>query len=76
MSISLTALRQQLFNIVDQVIATGIPVEISRKGYTVKIILDDQKSKLANLTPHDCIVGNPDELINLPVHEWDQGNEL
>ena len=76
MSISLTALRQQLFNIVDQVIETGIPVEINRKGYTVKIVLDDQKSKLANLSPHDCIMGDPDELIDLPVHQWNRGDEL
>jgi hypothetical protein len=31
--ISLTALRSQLFKIVDRVIETGMPVEIERKGH-------------------------------------------
>ncbi len=34
MSMSLTVLMQQLFKVVDQVIATGIPVEINRTGRT------------------------------------------
>jgi hypothetical protein len=43
MSISLTALRQQLFKVVDQVIATAISIEINRMGHIVKIILVDKK---------------------------------
>ena len=70
MSMSLTALRQQLFKVVDQVIATGVPAEINRKGNIVKIVLDKKKSKLENLIPHDCIVGDPEELVNLSLHEW------
>lgn len=70
MAMSLTALRQQLFKAVDQVIETGIPLEIERNGHQVKIILEEKKSKLANLKQHDCIVGDPDELIELDVAEW------
>jgi prevent-host-death family protein len=73
---SLTALRQKLFKVVDEVILTGIPVEISRKGHIVKIVLDDKKSKLANLAPHDCIVGDPDDLVDISLHEWDRGDYL
>ena len=76
MSMSLTALRQQLFNVVDQVIATGIPIEIKRNGHIVKIILADKKSKLGNLVKHDCIVGDPEELINLSLQEWDEEKNL
>ncbi len=72
MPMSLTALRQQLFNVVDQVIATGIPMEIKRNGHIVKIILDDKKSKLENLVKHDCIVGDPEELVDLSPQEWDE----
>jgi len=35
--ISLTALRNQLFKIVDRVIETGMPVEIERKGHKLII---------------------------------------
>ncbi len=76
MSMSLTALRQQLFKVVDQVIATGVPAEINRKGYIVKIVLDTKKSKLENLVSHDCIVGDPEELVNLSLHEWDEEKNL
>jgi PHD/YefM family antitoxin component YafN of YafNO toxin-antitoxin module len=43
--ISLTALRSQLFKIVDRVIETGIPVEIESKGHKIKIVLEEKKSK-------------------------------
>lgn len=76
MPMSLTALRQELFKVVDQLILTGTPVEINRKGHIVKIILDDEKSKLANLTPHDCVIGDPEELVDISLHEWDHGEHL
>jgi predicted pyridoxine 5'-phosphate oxidase superfamily flavin-nucleotide-binding protein len=73
---SLTALRQQLFKVVDQVIATGVPAEINRKGHLVKIVLNTKKSKLDNLVPHDCIVGDPEELVNLSLNEWNEEKNL
>jgi len=76
MSMSLTALRQQLFKVVDQVIATGIPVEIKRNGHIVKIVLEDKKSKLDNLVHHDCIVGDPEELIDLHLKQWNEDSQL
>ncbi len=76
MSMSLTALRQQLFKVVDQIIATGIPKEINRNGHILKIILDDKKSKLANLTKHDCIIGDPDELVDLSLQQWNEEDKL
>ena len=67
--ISLTSLRKNLFKIVDGVIKTGNPVEIERNGHRLKIVLDEKKSKLSHLKPHDCIVGDPDELVHLKVAE-------
>jgi hypothetical protein len=74
--ISLTALRSNLFKIVDQVIETGNAVELERNGHRLKIVLEAKKSKLENLKPHDCIVGNPDELIDLKVAEWHETEKL
>ena len=68
--LSITALRSDLFKVIDKVIDTGISAEIERKGHRLKIVLDEKKSKLANLKPHDCIVGDPDDLIELKVAEW------
>ena len=74
--ISLTALRNNLFKIVDEVIETGNPVELERKGHRLKIIVEEKKSKLDNLKRHDCIVGNPDELIDLKVAAWHEIEKL
>lgn len=74
--ISLTALRNNLFKIVDQVIQTGNPVLLERKGQRLKIVLEEKKSKLENLKPHDCIIGNPDDLVQLKVGEWHETNHL
>lgn len=68
--LSLTALRQQLFKVIDQVIETGIPIEIERRGYRLKIVLEEKRSKLDNLKPHHTIVGDPEELVELKVGEW------
>lgn len=73
---SLTALRNKLFKVVDEIIKTGIPAEIERNGYRLLIVLEEKKSKLDNLKPHDCIVGNPDDLVNLKVTEWGETNNL
>jgi len=74
--VSLTALRNNLFKIVDQVIRTGNPVIVERKGHELKIVLEEKKSKLKNLKFHDCIVGDPDDLVKLKVGEWRDTNNL
>ena len=42
-SLSLTALRNNLFKIVDEIIKTGNPVEIERNGHRLKIVLKEKK---------------------------------
>jgi hypothetical protein len=74
--ISLTALRNKLFKVVDEIIKTGNPVEIERNGHRLKIILEEKRSKLDNLKPHDCIVGDPDALIQIKVGEWGEPTKL
>jgi hypothetical protein len=69
-NLTLTALRQQSFKIFDQVIQTGIPVEIERHGHRLKIVLDDPPRKLANLRPHTSIVGDADDVIDLDTGKW------
>ncbi len=74
--LTLTALRQQLFKIVDRVIETGIPVEIERHGHRLKIVLDDPPSRLANLRPHSSIVGDPEDLVDLETDAWQHERNL
>ena len=66
MPLSLTEFRANLFKIVDQVIKTGVPIEIERKGIKIKLVPEKQKTKIQRLTKHpDTIKGDPDSLIHL-----------
>ncbi len=42
----------------------------------LKLYLLIKKSKLDNLVKHDCIEGNPEELVDLSLHEWNEENLL
>lgn len=74
---SLTALRKQLYKVVDHVLESGIPVEIERKGQKL-LLIPAQKpvSKLANLKRRKGIVGDPDDLVQLRVSEWNESDNL
>ncbi len=76
MPISLTKLRADLYKIVDQVIETGLPIDIERHGKKVRIIALEKKSKLANIKPHPgTITGNPEKLVHLDwSSEWEKNN--
>ncbi len=66
-----TRLRQDIYNILDNVIETGIPVEIERKGGKLKIVPEKRKNKLDNLKKRDLLVGNPEDIINIDwMKEW------
>ena len=66
-----TRLRQDIYNILDNVIETGIPVEIERKGGKLKIVPEKRKNKLNNLKKRDLLVGDPEDIINIDwIKEW------
>lgn len=72
MIVSITKLRENLYKIIDQVIETGIAVEIERKGVKLKIVPQKKISKLENLKKHpDTINGDPNDLIHINwSKEW------
>lgn len=74
MTLSLTRLRANLYQVVDQVIETGIPAELERHGHRLQIVALEPKSKLANLKPHPgTIVGDPEDMVQLDWSaEWNQ----
>jgi hypothetical protein len=51
-------------------------VLLERKGQKLKIVLEEKKSKLENLKSHDCITGDPDDLVQVKVGEWHETNHL
>lgn len=63
--VTASQLRADIYRILDQVVETGIAVEIKRKGQRLKIVPARRRSKLDNLIPHpDLIVGDPEELVH------------
>lgn len=67
---NLTHLRQHLYKVVDEVIATGNPQFLERKGYRLKIVLESSPKRLDRLTPHADVTDDPDSLAQLSVYEW------
>ncbi len=65
MAVNPSELRQNIYNLLDQVIETGVPLEIKRKGHTLKIVPSKPVSKLSTLKSNpESIVGNPEDLVN------------
>jgi len=77
MAITATKLRQNLYRILDEIIDSGIPVRINRKGEILRIIPEKKKSKLERLTEHKTIVGDPESLIGISfTDEWKEKDNL
>ncbi len=66
-----SALRANLYRILDRVLATGEPVNITRKGKLLRIT-PLLPSKLDLLKPHPyCINGDPEDLVHMDwSDEW------
>lgn len=62
MSISLTELRQRLFQLADQVIDTGVPLVIERRGVQLRLVREERAAssgRLGKLKPQSLVVGAP-----------------
>ncbi len=62
--------QKDIFQILDKVAETGIPLEIKRKGK--RLIICPVENKLDRLEPHpEFIVGDPDDLVYIDWStEW------
>ncbi|MGE5344031.1 MAG: type II toxin-antitoxin system Phd/YefM family antitoxin [Candidatus Omnitrophota bacterium] len=77
MRLSAAKLKEELFNVLDEVLEKGTPVEIERKGRILKIVAEPKESKLKKLEPHDAIVGAPESILNIDwSREWKGENSL
>lgn len=75
-----SALRADLYKILDRVIQTGQPVLIDRKGVTVKIVPGKKAKPAKQLSRHerlkaiakpDCWVGDPNDIFHMDyLEEW------
>lgn len=61
--ISLTELRQRLFQLADRVVDSGEPLLIERRGVRLRLIREEvelpREGRLARLVPQEAVVGAP-----------------
>jgi hypothetical protein len=70
-------LRANICGILDQVIATGTPVEVLRKGKVLKIVPETLAPKLARLKKRKAYKGDPDEIMGMDwLKEWSQLKQI
>jgi hypothetical protein len=64
--------QNDIFQLLDKVIKTGVPVEIERKGKRLLISPAEKRRDLDSLEEHpEFIVGNPDDLVHIDWSaEW------
>ena len=69
---TVSALRADIYRVIDEILRTGQPVEVTRKGRRVRIVAVEPPSRLDNLTTRpDFVVGDPEELVHMDwSHEW------
>jgi prevent-host-death family protein len=73
MAMVLTAskLRENIYRVLDQVLETGVPVEIRRRGKTVRIVPAEGVPKLSRLAPRDYLRVDPEAIVHLDWSgEW------
>ena len=65
-------IQKDFLRLLDQVVKTGTPVEIERKGKRLLISPAEKHRNLDCLEKHpDFIVGNPDDLVHIDwSSEW------
>jgi len=65
-------IQNDILQLLDKVIKTGVPVEIERKGKRLLISPAEKRRDLDSLEEHpEYIVGNPDDLVHIDWStEW------
>ncbi len=69
--VSATALRQNIYQLLDDVLETGAPLEVERGGRRLRIIRVETTSKLDRLIRRDIVTGDPEDLVHMDWStEW------
>jgi PHD/YefM family antitoxin component YafN of YafNO toxin-antitoxin module len=75
--LTITALRQKLFQVADEVLESGIPVAIQRRGKTLLLVAEAAgKPRLAALKRRKLIKGAAEQLVETKVGEWREPKNL
>lgn len=71
MKITASGLRQDVYRILDRILTTGVPVEIVRRGRTLRIVPAEPVGKLDRLERRDYLAVDPGEIVHVDWSgEW------
>jgi antitoxin (DNA-binding transcriptional repressor) of toxin-antitoxin stability system len=72
MVVTASALRQNIYRLLDRVLETGEPLEIERNGRRLRVVPADVPNKLDLLEPHPGTwVGDPEDIFHMDwLREW------
>lgn len=72
MAVTASELRQNIYKLLDEVLESGVPLEIERKGRRLRLAPADPPSKLDRLVGHpDFMVGDPEDFVHIDwFSEW------
>lgn len=61
-----TELRGNIYNLLDEILNTGIPIEITKGGKKLRIVPIGKANKLQNLASRPNVIkGNPNDLVDI-----------
>lgn len=71
MTLTASKLRENIYRILDRVLETGVPVEVRRKGRTLRIVPTDPPSRIARLKRRSYLLEDPEGIVHLDwSREW------
>ena len=73
-TVTATELRGNIYGLLEEVLATGVPLEVKKGARKLRIMAVERVDKLQNLIYQpDVIHGDPEELIEV---EWETNLDL
>ena len=71
MTVNASTLRSNIYRLLDEVVATGRPLTVVRKGATLRIVPERAAGTLDRLPRRPCIKGAPKDIVHLDwSKEW------
>ncbi|MBM3465532.1 MAG: type II toxin-antitoxin system Phd/YefM family antitoxin [Armatimonadetes bacterium] len=71
MKMTVSRLRENIYQILDEVLATGVPVDVQRKGGVVRLAPLEPVRRTDRLVPREYLRADPDEFVHLDWSgEW------
>ena len=70
-TITVTELRSNIYNLLEEVLTTGVPLEVRKNGRRLRIAPIKPVDKFANMVPDPTVInGDPEALVDI-LWEYD-----